>query len=389
MRELRVRTPEGGGGYPVRIGAGALGRLGEEVGREVGAFRYAVVADSRVAELHGETALDALRQAGQRAELFTFPAGEWNKTREEWGRLTDGILAAGLGRDGAVVALGGGVTGDLAGFVAATFLRGVPVVQVPTSTLAMMDAAVGGKTGVDTAAGKNLVGAFHHPALVLVDPELAATLPRPQRAAGLAEALKTAAVRDASLLEWLEERAEALLGAEPDTLEEAAFRVLGHKAEVVGTDPAEAGVRAILNFGHTVGHALESLAGFGLLHGEAVAAGMRAEARLGEALGVTEPGTAARLREVLGRCGLGHALETDRAAEEVWEAASRDKKGRRGSPRCVLLARIGEVARAADGAWTHPLAGTVGSDDRTGGRASDEEVAVSRLRHALAPPGGP
>lgn len=379
MRELRVRTPEGGE-YAVRIGAGSLRRLGEEVAREVGAFRYAVIADSRVAELHGPAALEALREAGANGELFTFPAGEWNKTREEWGRLTDGLLAAGFGRDAAVVALGGGVTGDLGAFVAATFLRGVPVVQVPTSTLAMLDAAVGGKTGVDTPAGKNLVGAFHHPALVLVDPTLAATLPRPQRAAGLAEAVKTAAVGDAPLLEWLEGRAEALLDAEPEALEEAVFRVLDHKARVVGTDPAEAGVRAILNFGHTVGHALESLAGFGILHGEAVAAGMRAEARLGEALGVTEPGTAARLESALARCELAHPVERERTAEEVWKAAAHDKKGRRGRPRCVLLSRIGEVARGSDGSWTHPLSDPGGANDD----AESEQVAISRLGRALS-----
>ncbi len=355
MTTLAVPTPTTrGGSYSVVVEEGALARLGRLCAEAVGAHRYAVIADSRVAELHGPAALEALSAAGE-AALFAFPAGEWNKSRQEWSRLTDALLRDGFGRDAAVVALGGGVTGDLAGFVAATYMRGIPVVQVPTSLLAMVDSAVGGKTGVDTEAGKNLVGAFHHPALVVVDPGLLRTLPRLQRATGLAEVVKTAAIRDAEMLSWLEARSADLLEGEPEALREAVLRSLRHKVGVVGADPAEMDVRAVLNFGHTVGHALELLAGYELLHGEAVAAGMRAEARLGERLGVTEAGTAARLTALLDACGLDRRAEEERRARAVWEAAARDKKARGGRVRCVLLDGIGRVARAPDGAWSFPV----------------------------------
>lgn len=341
--------------YAVRVERGGLGRLGA-LAREVApAHRYAVLADSRVAELYGRRALQSLEAAGAAADLASFPAGEWNKNREEWARLSDRMLAAGHGRDSCVVALGGGVTGDLAGFVAATYMRGLPVVQVPTTLLAMVDSSVGGKTGVDTEAGKNMVGCFHHPRGVLADPEVLATLPAPQRASGLAEVVKTAAIRDAGFFAWLEDRAADLRAGDLGCLEEAVVRTVRHKAEVVASDPEDRGGRAILNFGHTVGHALELLGGYSVLHGEAVAAGMRVEARLGEARGISEAGTASRLDALLDACGLDRRLEEDRRPEAVWEAASRDKKARGGALRCVFLRRIGEVATDPAGESTQEL----------------------------------
>ena len=265
------------------------------------------------------------------------------------------MLAAGIGRDAAVVAVGGGVTGDLAGFVAATYMRGLPVVQVPTSVLAMLDSSVGGKTGVDTDAGKNLVGAFHHPRLVLIDPDVLETLPRMQRIAGLAEGIKTAAILDESLWEWIEDAATALTSGDREALTELIARTVRHKMEVVSGDPREAGRRAILNFGHTVAHAIETLEGYTVLHGEAVAAGMRVEARLGEALGVSEAGTADRVAGLLAACDLDRGWEGERAADEIAEAMGLDKKARASRPRCVLLERVGAVARDGDGAWTFPL----------------------------------
>lgn len=341
--------------YPVVQRPGALTELGTWCEERVAAHRYAVISDSRVGELYGPAAIESLGAAGRPAELFTFPAGEWNKSREEWAGLTDRMLRRGFGRDSAVVALGGGVTGDLAGFVAASYMRGVPVVQVPTTLLAMFDSAIGGKTGVDTEAGKNLVGAFHHPALVLVDPTTLETLPRIQRIAGLAEAVKTAAILDQDLFAWLEREASKLVAGETGPTGDAIWRVLSHKAAVVSEDPAESGRRAILNFGHTVGHALELLGGYEILHGEAVAAGMRVEARLGENLEVTEPGTARRLAALLEACRLDLPAEEERSASVLWEAASRDKKARGGAVRCVLLRSIGEAARAPDGAWTFEI----------------------------------
>jgi 3-dehydroquinate synthase len=341
--------------YDLHVEAGALARLGGLCRSAAPAFQYAVVADSRVGELYGSRAVESLVETGARAELITFPAGEWNKSREEWAGITDRLLHRGYGRDMAVVALGGGVTGDLAGFVAATYMRGVPVVQVPTTLLAMFDSAIGGKTGVDTEAGKNLVGAFHHPALVVIDPELLATLPRMQRIAGLAEAVKTAAVADADLFEWLEEVAECLVEGDASATREAIDRVVRHKAAVVGADPVESARRAILNFGHTIGHALELIGGFEVLHGEAVAAGMRVEASLGEHLDVTEPGTADRLAALLAACGLDSNLESEHPPRLLWEATARDKKARDGEIRCVLLHSVGQVARDPYSAWTHQI----------------------------------
>ena len=323
--------------------------------RDAPAHRYAVIADSRVAALYGQRALAAFEREGSAAQLFGFPAGEWNKTREEWARLSDEMLAAGFGRDAAVVALGGGVTGDLAGFVAATYMRGLPFVQVPTTLLAMLDSSVGGKTGVDTHEAKNPIGAFHQPRLVLVDPDLLASLPASQLASGLAEAVKAAAIADAALFGWLEEHAEALCVPDLDLLTQLIERAVAIKASIVEGDPNETGRREILNLGHTVGHALEALGGYAVLHGEAVAAGMRIETRIGELIGLTEEGTADRLRALLERCGLDRPVEEEHAAEALLDATRSDKKVRRGMMRCVLLSRIGQVARAADGSFSHEI----------------------------------
>jgi 3-dehydroquinate synthase len=343
------------GGYEVVIEPGSFIRLGEVCRERAPAHRYAIISDSRVGELYGQRALDSMGAAGCPAELFSFPAGEWNKTTGEWASLSQALARAGFGRDSVVVALGGGVTGDLAGFVAATYLRGVPVVQVPTSLLAMVDSSVGGKTGVDTEVGKNLIGAFHHPAHVLADPELLSTLPAYQVPAGLAEAIKAAAVADAALFEWVLGHAELLLEREPEALTELIGRAVRLKAEIVARDPEERGERAILNFGHTIGHALELLFGYGLLHGEAVACGMRVEAHLGEGLGLTAEGTTARLEAALEACGLDNRAEEEKRPDEIWRVASRDKKARGGKIRCVFLREIGGVARGDEGEFTHPL----------------------------------
>lgn len=354
--DVRVPVPDrDAGSYRVEVRRGGLERLGERCAVEVGAVRYAVIADERVAGLYGERALRSLEAAGSPGELFTFPPGEESKDRREWARLSDRMLEAGLGRDAGVVALGGGVTGDLAGFVAATYMRGLPLVQVPTSVLAMLDSSVGGKVGVNTGAGKNLVGAFHHPRHVLADPALLETLDPRHRRAGLAEAVKAAALADPQLLTWLEEEAEALSRGEPAALETAILRSVGIKAEVVGRDPEERGERAVLNFGHTLGHGLEAASGYGLLHGEAVALGMRLEARLGQERGVTEAGTADRLDRLLRKLDLGAPPADLPSAERVMACASSDKKRRRGELRFVFLAEAGRVARPAGGGYTHAV----------------------------------
>lgn len=353
---LRIAVPETDApGYSVHIGRGLLRQLGELTATSLVAKRYAIVADERVGRLYGEDARTSLAEAGLDGRLFTFPAGEASKTRESWGALTDRLLNSGFGRDAAVVALGGGVTGDLAGFVAATYMRGVPFVGVPSSLLAMLDSSVGGKTAVDTPGGKNSVGAFHHPALVIVDPALLDTLPDAHRRAGLAEAVKAAAIQDADLFAWIETRAEELAGGSTQLLTELIDRCIRIKAAVVSMDPREDGLREILNFGHTAGHALEVLSGYDMLHGRAVAVGMRLEARLGEAAGATEPGSAERLDNVIRACRIPAPAARLPSASRLLEAVASDKKVREGIARWVLLERIGAVARGPGGTWAHPF----------------------------------
>lgn len=356
-REISVRA--GAGDYPVVVGRNLISGVGDRVADRVpGVRRWAVISDERVAPLFGEPVRASLERVGLTATVHVFPAGERSKSREQWATLTDELLAAGLGRDGGVVAVGGGVTGDLAGFVAATYMRGVPVVQVPTSVVAMVDSAVGGKTGVDTPAGKNLVGAFHPPRLVLIDADTVGTLPRRERAQGWAEALKHGAITDRSYLDDLVHEAAALMEGDPDAVQRAVLRSVEIKARVVSDDERESGLREILNFGHTLGHALEARSGYRLHHGTAVGLGMVLEARVGEFLGITEPGTDAALARALERFDLPTSPDAGlMAGRQFGSLLARDKKVRHGRVRVVLLSALGEVAPAGEGGqgWAHPV----------------------------------
>jgi 3-dehydroquinate synthase len=352
---VSVTLPARSAAYEVLVERGALGRLPALLRGAVAAHRWAVIADSNVAALHGNAAITTLRAAGVDATLLTFPAGESAKTRDTWGALSDAMLGAGMGRDCAVLALGGGVTTDLAAFVAATYLRGVPVVLAPTSLLAMVDAAIGGKTGVDVPAGKNLVGAFHQPRLVVADPAVLDTLPVGVFVEGLAEAVKHAAVADGAHFEWIAAEARTIGQRRPRTVDALIRRSVEIKAAIVSGDPLENGRRAVLNFGHTIAHALERLSGYAVPHGHAVSIGCVVEAALGEAAGVTAAGTAARIAGVSAALGLPVALPPDFTADALLGAAAGDKKSRAGTLRFALLQRIGSAARAADGGWTHAL----------------------------------
>jgi 3-dehydroquinate synthase len=343
-----------GAGYRIVIGNGALATVPEFVTQCAPAHRYAVISDSRVGALHGARVRDALLTAGLAADLFTFPAGEQHKTRETWAVLTDELLTTGFGRDSTIVAVGGGVVGDLAGFVAATYMRGIPLVHVPTTVVAMVDSAIGGKTGVDAPAGKNLVGSFHEPAGVLVDPEVLATLELRQMQAGLAEVLKHGAVRDASYFREVSEALPGLLGiacAGSEKLRRIIARSIQIKVEIVGGDIREAGIRKILNFGHTLGHAVEAASGYSLLHGEAIAVGMVAEASCAERAGVSERGTGESIRRAVVAAGLPAALPGGVTPAAVLAAARADKKARKGALEYAVPRRIGEMA-AADSGWT-------------------------------------
>lgn len=334
--------------YPILAGAGLLARIPEFLAEYAPGHRYAVISDDHVASLYGEDVVESCTAAGMEATSFTFPRGEASKSRTQWSALTDQLLAAGIRRDGVVVAVGGGVTGDLAGFVAATFLRGIPVVQVPTSLVAMIDASVGGKTGVDVEAGKNLVGAFHPPRVVIADPTVIRTLPAEERAQGLAEAVKHGAILDAPYFDDLCVAAEKLMNADIDATLAAVLRSVELKARVVTEDERERGIRQILNFGHTLGHAIEATSGYSVGHGTAVAAGMVLEARLGEQVGVTEAGTSTRLAEALAYFGLGELPERCCDASGILRYMGVDKKSRKGQPRFVLLRCIGAVHEGSD-----------------------------------------
>ncbi len=330
------------GSYDVHVGAGLLDRAGDIIRSAAPAHRYAVISDANVAPRYAARVRDAVGAA--RSELFAIPAGESHKTREQWAQLTDALLAAGFGRDSTILALGGGVIGDLAGFVAATYMRGIPFVQLPTTLLAMIDASIGGKTGVDTASGKNLVGAFHRPRAVIVDPTVLATLPANHLRAGLAEAVKHGAIADAAYYARVD-RSLSTLRDDPsgDAMRALIVRSVEIKASIVLQDERESGIRRNLNFGHTLGHAIESESGYRLLHGEAIAIGMVLEAQLGERLGVSAPGTASTLRDTLARAQLPVTIPKDLDAQRILSAARGDKKAREGVTEYALLAEIGRA----------------------------------------------
>lgn len=352
-----VRVPAASAeSYEVRIGGGVWHELPRLLGERCPAHRYALITDERVAALHAGPLAERLRSAGCAVDLFSFPAGERHKTRETWARISDLMLEAGIGRDGAVLAVGGGVVGDLAGFVAGTYLRGIPLVQLPTSLLAMIDSSVGGKTGVDTTAGKNLIGCFHQPRLVLADTQVLTTLPRAELRAGLSEAVKHGAIADPDHLEFISARAAALMDADPSAVGALVARSVEIKAGVVAVDERESGPRKSLNFGHTIGHAIEAASEYRLLHGEAIAIGMVLEARLGERLGVTDSGSAESLGEVLERLGSPTRLPAGMSAAELIERTRLDKKSRSGRVEYALIERLGRAASGPDGRWAVPVA---------------------------------
>ncbi len=339
------------GSYPVYVEPGALARLDPLVGQHLPGRRVAMIADASVHELYRSGRMGSAPWLG---ETITFPAGEKSKTRESWVRLTDTLMERGFGRDSALIALGGGVTGDLVGFVAATYMRGVPYLQVPTTLLAMLDASVGGKTGVDTPQGKNLVGAFHPPAAVIADPQTLATLPDRDYRAGLAEAVKHGLVADRGYFEWMEIDAQAIASRSLDPLTRLIRRSVEIKAEVVSGDERETGRRAILNAGHTVAHALERISGYKLPHGEAVALGLVVECELAEQLGVAPAGLRNRVATLLGRLGLPARLPPGLDAGQLVESMATDKKNRNGQIHFALAREMGAMHR--ENSWTTPVA---------------------------------
>ena len=339
-------------GPPVIVSRGELATLGDRIRRAAPAFRYAIITDSTVGALWGARLAAGFSQT--ELSVLTVPAGETHKSRDSWTTLTDQLSSTGHGRDTTVIALGGGMIGDLAGFVAATYMRGITLVHVPTTLLAMVDAAHGGKTGVDTPGGKNLVGVFHPPAAVFIDTEVLATLPLREFQAGLAEILKHGVVRDAQYFTDTVAELPGLLSQSEvsgDSLLRLIVRSVEIKSEIVAGDEREHGLRKILNFGHTLGHGIEAASGYSLLHGEAVAIGMCAEARAAERAGIAEAGTAGAIRRAVCLAGLPTALPLDVGVERVMELARADKKKRSGELEYALPERIGRMA-GGDSGWT-------------------------------------
>ena len=333
MDRITVHAPLGE--YEVLIGEGLLRQVGALLRQWGLTGRVGIVTNPVVGGLYIQRVQEGLAQAGLDAVVFTLPDGEAYKTLDTVRGLYEGFLDAGLDRSSTLVALGGGVIGDMAGFAAATYMRGLPLVQVPTTLLAMVDASIGGKVGVDLPRGKNLVGAFKQPALVVVDPTTLETLPDEEVRCGLAEVIKAGLIGSAALFAHLERQ-----GAEP--LPRVVREAIAVKVAVVEEDPFEGGRRAVLNLGHTFGHALETLSGYRLRHGYAVSIGLVVAAQAAICLGLCAPTVEARLRGLLDRFGLP-TTHSGFAPEGIWEAMASDKKKRGQRLRFVLPLRIGEV----------------------------------------------
>ncbi len=334
------------GSYVVTVRAGVLDELPARVEALWPGRPVAVITDDTVAALLADRLAE-----GPWSLVLSVPAGESSKSRERWEALTDALFSAGLTRNAAIVALGGGMVGDLAGFVAATYARGIPFLQVPTTLLAMVDSSVGGKTGVDTPLGKNLVGAFHPPAAVLADPLVLRSLPPQQLRCGLAEMAKHGIIGDREYWTELGEKGEQLQARDPEVLTRFIARSVELKASVVMEDEREAGRRAILNAGHTVAHAVEHASNFGVSHGDAVAMGLVAEAHLAEAIGVAVPGLAARITAGLKRLALPTRLPVEFDANEIFDAMRLDKKRSKNELRFALPHDLGTMATDGD-RWT-------------------------------------
>ena len=331
--EMTVHTAKP---YEILLERGMLSRAGEECAKLFApGARAMIISDSNVYPLFGEKVAASLREAGFRVFSCTFPAGEQSKQLSTVEGFYRALAENHFTRSDFVVALGGGVTGDMAGFAAATFLRGIDFVQVPTSLLAQVDSSVGGKTGVDLPFGKNLVGAFHQPRLVLIDPDTLDALPPHFFADGMGEVIKYGCIRDKDLFENLEKQDVK------EHLEEVIFRCVDCKRRIVEADALEKGERMLLNFGHTLGHAMEKLRDFqGLSHGEAVGIGMVLISKAGEKAGLTQPGTAKRIAALLEKYGL--PTKTTDTPAELAAAASLDKKTDGDNLHLILLQTIGE-----------------------------------------------
>jgi 3-dehydroquinate synthase len=340
-----VSVQLGNRSYVIKIAPGLLQKLGGECARLKLGDRCAIITDTNVGKRFAKPAYESLVKAGFEPSLIVVPTGETAKSLQTVQTCYDQLASHRLERKSFIVALGGGVVGDLAGFVAATYLRGIPFVQVPTTLLAQVDSSVGGKTGVNLKAGKNLVGAFYQPQLVLCDLDTLKTLPRREYVSGLAEVIKYGIIYDAKLFAQLERNLPKLLQRDASTLAAVIARCCEIKADVVGQDETESGLRAILNFGHTIGHAIENSSGYGkFLHGEAIAIGQVAAAKLSQKILSLPSGDVARIEKLFARAGLPVKIKLNPVQrKKLFAAMKLDKKVSGGEIKFVLAEKIGKV----------------------------------------------
>ena len=344
MQRLRLELKgETDRSYDVLVGRGILNDFHRELKR-IGSFSsYGLVTDHSVRPLVAEQLQANLRSHDINSELLSFPPGESAKNMEIVLQLCQQLIARGFDRKSLLIAVGGGVVGDVAGFAAAIFMRGIPYIQVPTTLLAQVDSAIGGKTGVDLPSGKNLLGAFHQPLLVVSDPDVLVTLPVEARREGFAEIIKTALIADSELFSLLENEATHLLDAVDEILETIIFKAAAVKCRVVSQDEHESGLRRILNFGHTLGHALEAASQYSLTHGQAVAAGMGVAIRFSQQWAGLDQDEADRALRLIQRLGLPTGLPEDIHSESLLSALEKDKKIQGKICHLVLISKIGQA----------------------------------------------
>ncbi len=332
----------GSNSYEIYVGSDLLARVGDWLREKGFSGRVVIITDPAVKRWHGGSLERKLAEGGFSVRTLLVPGGEDQKSLETAGRLYGELTGFYAERTTPVLALGGGVIGDLAGFVAATYLRGVPLVQIPTTLLAQVDSSIGGKVAVDHGQLKNRIGTFYQPRLVISDTDTLKTLPAEELANGLAEVIKSAAIRNRNFFAFLEDNLERVKRLDAEALEETVFQTAKIKAEVVAGDERDLGLRSTLNYGHTIGHALESVSNFGIGHGRAVAIGMVAAARISNRMGVLSRDELDRLKNVIEKAGLPAEIPDVKAAD-VMEAMRHDKKVVRNKVRFVLLRSIGDV----------------------------------------------
>lgn len=335
--------------YDIVIGKDITGDLTEFLSTKIPAHSYAIITDSNVEELYGRKLYDNIKSHLPVVELISFPAGEQNKNRHYKEMIEDIMLAHNFGRDSAVIAVGGGVVGDMSGFVAATYCRGIPHIQLPTSLVACVDSSVGGKTAVDTPHGKNLIGAFHQPLKVIIDISTLGTLPGKEMQEGMAEVIKYGVIDDSELFSIIEKNIDDIYNHDTDILTEIIERSCRIKAQVVEQDEKETDLRKILNYGHTIGHAIENLSSYRLSHGRAISIGMVLEALISVKIGYLGSDSAARIKKLIEKAELPTELTEKIDPEMIINTMKLDKKSRKGAIEMALPSDIGNMKRGSSG----------------------------------------